>query len=288
MKTTENQATQSSRGHSKNQVCSGIELSDTAATGHLIVDQSHPFFFDHPLDHVPGLLLIEAMHQLAERVACQRQPGRGALTATGIEVTFSKFCVFGDEAMVTAQAAPGAGTRVVAMVEQAGILRCRGTFAFQPCTPVAAFPAVAAHAPVQACSKELVGKSGEANVMIDAPRREGNTLIHQVLQPHPDNILADDRFGRLPVLYVLEAFMQTQRYLNKMFQKENGNRRMRDTLCGVSIRMTRAVARGEELRIERMLSGEEQPRTGMRSQRGAVYSQDECIGECRINTLTIV
>ncbi|WP_104088664.1 ScbA/BarX family gamma-butyrolactone biosynthesis protein [Arthrobacter sp. GMC3] len=29
----------------------------------LVVDQTHPIFFDHPLDHVPGMLLIEASRQ---------------------------------------------------------------------------------------------------------------------------------------------------------------------------------------------------------------------------------
>jgi hypothetical protein len=35
----------------------------------LVVDESHPYFFDHPLDHVPGILLAEGALQLMERVA---------------------------------------------------------------------------------------------------------------------------------------------------------------------------------------------------------------------------
>ncbi|MFJ3956743.1 ScbA/BarX family gamma-butyrolactone biosynthesis protein [Arthrobacter sp. NPDC090010] len=31
----------------------------------LVVDTSHPIFFDHPLDHVPGMLLLEAIRQAA-------------------------------------------------------------------------------------------------------------------------------------------------------------------------------------------------------------------------------
>jgi hypothetical protein len=33
----------------------------------LVVDESHPYFFDHPLDHVPGILLAEGALQLVER-----------------------------------------------------------------------------------------------------------------------------------------------------------------------------------------------------------------------------
>lgn len=35
----------------------------------VLVDQSHPFFFEHPVDHVPGLLLIEAARQFGLAVA---------------------------------------------------------------------------------------------------------------------------------------------------------------------------------------------------------------------------
>ncbi|MCZ9884475.1 ScbA/BarX family gamma-butyrolactone biosynthesis protein [Arthrobacter sp. B2a2-09] len=37
----------------------------------LRVDPTHPIFFDHPLDHVPGMLLVEAARQ-AVRAACSR------------------------------------------------------------------------------------------------------------------------------------------------------------------------------------------------------------------------
>jgi hypothetical protein len=36
----------------------------------VIVDESHATFFDHPLDHVPGALLIEAFRQTAVAAAC--------------------------------------------------------------------------------------------------------------------------------------------------------------------------------------------------------------------------
>src|SRR5688572_26456506 len=34
-------------------------------TSFLIVDDTHPYFFDHPCDHVPGMLLLEGCAQLA-------------------------------------------------------------------------------------------------------------------------------------------------------------------------------------------------------------------------------
>jgi hypothetical protein len=37
----------------------------------LIVDASHPYFFDHPCDHVPGMLLLEGCAQLARSAVAQ-------------------------------------------------------------------------------------------------------------------------------------------------------------------------------------------------------------------------
>ncbi|MDM8359617.1 AfsA-related hotdog domain-containing protein [Pandoraea communis] len=35
----------------------------------LHIDPSHPFFFEHPLDHVPGLMLIEANRQVGTAIS---------------------------------------------------------------------------------------------------------------------------------------------------------------------------------------------------------------------------
>ena len=37
----------------------------------VVVDQGHATFFDHPLDHVPGMLLVEALRQTALASACE-------------------------------------------------------------------------------------------------------------------------------------------------------------------------------------------------------------------------
>jgi hypothetical protein len=50
----------------------------------VVVDQSHPTFFDHPLDHVPGMLLVEATRQTATAgVAelCGLEPATSLVTA---------------------------------------------------------------------------------------------------------------------------------------------------------------------------------------------------------------
>jgi hypothetical protein len=55
----------------------------------LRVDPSHPIFFDHPLDHIPGMLLVEAARQ-AVRAASSRPDADFAL----FEAEFMKVVEF--------------------------------------------------------------------------------------------------------------------------------------------------------------------------------------------------
>lgn len=72
----------------------------------LIVDQSHPVFFDHPQDHAPGLLLVEAFRQAAFAVA----PGELA----SMDLTFDRFVELGTTVRVLAEATgDGAAVRLV-------------------------------------------------------------------------------------------------------------------------------------------------------------------------------
>jgi 2-oxo-3-(phosphooxy)propyl 3-oxoalkanoate synthase len=58
------------RASARNVVVSEPERSEGRHVCDVIVDESQPSFFDHPLDHVPGSLLIEAFRQTAVAAAC--------------------------------------------------------------------------------------------------------------------------------------------------------------------------------------------------------------------------
>ncbi|MFI1280163.1 AfsA-related hotdog domain-containing protein [Streptomyces sp. NPDC020858] len=57
-----------------------VVLSPTSSTRRtqLRADINHPILFDHPVDHAPGMLLLEAVRQAAY---CSAFPRRGVLTA---------------------------------------------------------------------------------------------------------------------------------------------------------------------------------------------------------------
>jgi hypothetical protein len=49
----------------RNVVIGNLKSSDCKVISTLIADQTHPSIFDHPLDHIPGMLLIESYRQTA-------------------------------------------------------------------------------------------------------------------------------------------------------------------------------------------------------------------------------
>ena len=70
----------------------------------LVVDDTHPYFFDHPCDHVPGMLLLEACAQLAVEAFAgtnSLQPSRTAISA--YEVNFAQFVERGLPATLVAR-----------------------------------------------------------------------------------------------------------------------------------------------------------------------------------------
>ncbi|MFD3514427.1 ScbA/BarX family gamma-butyrolactone biosynthesis protein [Streptomyces sp. NPDC058657] len=84
----------------------------------LRVDPSHPVLFDHKVDHVPGMLLLEAARQAAHAV------GDGALAVTGMKTHFARYVEFDAPALVLAGEPVCDGTggrRVEVTVEQHGV-----------------------------------------------------------------------------------------------------------------------------------------------------------------------
>lgn len=61
--------------------------------GQLYLDSRHPFFFEHPLDHYPGLMLVEAGRQFGTAVAhvLYDVPLEAIFTLNGVTVEFNNF-----------------------------------------------------------------------------------------------------------------------------------------------------------------------------------------------------
>ncbi|MFW0767306.1 ScbA/BarX family gamma-butyrolactone biosynthesis protein [Trabulsiella odontotermitis] len=82
-----------------NVVVGNADISEPGITTTVIVDQSHPSIFDHPLDHVPGMLLMEAYRQTALLAMRSRLGTRCYdLVISRYNVNFTRFCEFNSPA----------------------------------------------------------------------------------------------------------------------------------------------------------------------------------------------
>ncbi|MDJ0382873.1 ScbA/BarX family gamma-butyrolactone biosynthesis protein [Streptomyces sp. G-G2] len=80
----------------------------------LRVDTEHPVLFDHPVDHVPGALMLEAARQAAHVVA-----GPARAMAAAMDTKFTRFAELDAPCWVEAEPEPGTG-RVRVSIHQEG------------------------------------------------------------------------------------------------------------------------------------------------------------------------
>jgi 3-hydroxymyristoyl/3-hydroxydecanoyl-(acyl carrier protein) dehydratase len=107
-----------------------------ASTASLVVDDRHPYFFDHPCDHVPGMLLLEGCAQLAVAASAEA----AAVPPAGIaayEVNFAQFVECGIPAILEAElhstpATDGAPATVEVTISQAGVVAGTATMRLTP------------------------------------------------------------------------------------------------------------------------------------------------------------
>ncbi|WP_431962722.1 ScbA/BarX family gamma-butyrolactone biosynthesis protein [Nocardia sp. bgisy134] len=105
------------RENRRNVVIAAPERDGRVARAALVPDLSHPFLFDHQLDHVPGSLLIEACRQTALSMVLRDQPRLVCLAST-----FDRFVELDLHAECVAEITePGLDTTVVhCEIRQAG------------------------------------------------------------------------------------------------------------------------------------------------------------------------
>lgn len=166
-----------------------------SAPGVLDVDPTDPFYFDHPLDHVPGILLFIG---LLDRVqAARRQPAAGLPGTNGgagdagqlvAAFTFGRFCEL--DAPIGTCVEPDEGARAwTAEAIQSGAAVCTGTVCYEtprreagPFEPAPAPPAQPAPGP-------LVHRARPENVLVGVPDRSETTTRVALLNPPEGQLL---------------------------------------------------------------------------------------------------
>jgi len=99
----------------------------------LRVDPNHPVMYEHPVDHVPGMAVIEAFRQAAH---CLLHPI--PVFPVGIEVSFARFVERDAPCLIRARAGnplPNGDLEVSAVAEQGGRIAVRGRVTTRPRKP---------------------------------------------------------------------------------------------------------------------------------------------------------
>lgn len=88
-------------------VLEDLRSEEGVLSGQLVVNESHPFFFDHPLDHAPGILLVEGLAQLYEAYfATQPLPAGEVWFLRDMSLEFRSFCEKDEPARVILEERP--------------------------------------------------------------------------------------------------------------------------------------------------------------------------------------
>lgn len=80
----------------------------------LRVDTRHPILFDHPVDHVPGMVLIEAARQATTAVLKQASPSTGSFLPVRLVSEFQRYAELDSPCVIEARPVPtGSGDSLV-------------------------------------------------------------------------------------------------------------------------------------------------------------------------------
>jgi len=164
----------------------------------LRIDQTDPFFFDHPLDHVPGMLLVCAMADQARDHGAVPEYGR----VKG-SVNFRTMADLGPELLLRGEPAEN-GRRNLRITQQSTLL-ADGWFEV---SPEAGWPLSAGEPRSEPAEAELVHRARSENIMLGDPAVTEEQVTAAVLVPPDGHALCGRRADRRSVRAVVEAGRQ--------------------------------------------------------------------------------
>ncbi|MCP4655465.1 MAG: acyltransferase domain-containing protein [bacterium] len=183
----------------------------------LVVDQTDPFFFDHPYDHVPGVLFVEAVRQLAAALAPGLYP-RGPAAGYCVVSLRMDFERWGDvDARLRVRARRierrRSGFTVAGDVaEQGEPDPCVGFAAALVPAPAGPGPAATpGDRPGDALAAELVHKVDPTNVLIGPVVQDGPVSKSAALVPPPGHAVAPEARSATTAAYTATYLLEVAR-----------------------------------------------------------------------------
>lgn len=150
----------------------------------LRVDERDRFFFDHGLDHVPGMVLVEACLQTVENASVQRRfPASDNLYFSSVRFDFARFCEHGLPTQIFVTSAPTDPSRWQVRAVQAGEVLASGEIVTS-IIPPEVDTVTARESQHERTARALVHKLQEENVLLGVLTRADDAWFEAaVLQP---------------------------------------------------------------------------------------------------------
>ncbi|MGP6087640.1 SDR family NAD(P)-dependent oxidoreductase [Antarctobacter jejuensis] len=190
-----------------------VSRSPLSAEAELVVNEAHPFFFDHPLDHVSGMHLCEAMCQLTRAVHAfrHRLEGPGIFHLVDLRFEFPNVCSKTVPALVqTELKQDGPEAVYAARVVQDGRVVAEAQLVCSD-RPVSELVPGKAPGGGRRTDRRWVNKTNPANVLL-AGLRAVNDGLEARLSIHPQaSFFADAATGTLDAIVLAEAARQLTR-----------------------------------------------------------------------------
>jgi polyketide synthase PksN len=252
----------------QNVMCSELKISRKSPytiSGKLIVDETNPFFFDHPLDHIPGLQLIAAMSELTKNgyLSQHNLEPQTPLFISEIAIKFHNYCKKQFDTDIKAAVVPQTKKNnplfFQSEVIQKNKIIANGNFTITKCpTKKIANSARARNRlinPIEigACDQRIVNKNNALNVFI-SDKITGNDPqdIGFYLFPQPNNQFFQDFPGEfIDTVVLLEACRQTSRafgyFLSEKGNSQAGSLGLIPILKSVNIKLKRPIYKQEQV-----------------------------------------
>jgi acyl transferase domain-containing protein len=232
----------------RNRVLESFAIEDGKVKAGIIVDQSHSFFFDHPYDHVPGVLFVEAVQQLSEWLgsALGGESLRRRLQLRELGIRFESWGDLDTPLWITSESLTRKGESWSVSGTIGGERRCArfdGVFrAVELETPNER----SQESPPPA-GRRLVHKRRSENVLISEPTMSGDGVVAMALQPGAGHSLCDG--GRECVSATQLAEWTRQFLTARAHAMEQESFEERFILLSVHVRLNAAIPNNESLAL---------------------------------------
>lgn len=227
----------------ENIVIANVQRSPQALQAQLVVNEAHPYFFDHPLDHIPGILLLEGVLQLIE-LAMPPLSGRVAYVKT-LTIKFQQYVQ--KQGVIDLHLEQGKDPQVFnAKVMQAGKLMCTCILGMAYSSAFETSPAGEFTA-TRCRDKALLHKAREENVIVSDMSGIAQGLSVDTLKLPDEHFFQEGDPEHYSMVYFLEVARQCYMQIAHSYLRIPLNTPM--NLLALSFTLDRPIPRNSPLSL---------------------------------------